>query len=490
MGSINLSEFVGNKYTPNAFVDYDSLSDAICTAVEALDTIIDENYNNHALKEQADNSVNFRNIGLGVMGYSNMLFKLGLKYGSDEAIKFTDNLFDFIFNWAVYASNQLAKNKGSFPKCKPDLIVKSTIMQNATTSMKNEIVQHGLRNCSLLSIAPNGSIATMLNGLTGGCEPEFALSYTRKTDNLKDSYEVYCQSVQEYFDTIGEPVDMDKLPDYFVTSKDIAWKDRVRTQAVMQKYIDTAISSTVNLPNETTMEEIEQIYLEAWKQGLKGITVYRAGCGRGGILVEGGTEEKTEKVETTSAATKKELPRGYTIDADDCAIGKKRKLTTGCGSLHCSAFFDPVTGELLETYLSKGSTGGCNNFMIGLSRMISLSARAGVPIESIIDQLNSCGSCPSYAVRKATKHDTSKGSCCPIAIGYALKEMYDEMQNDLFGDDEIDDQMVVEYRDTATITGKPKHKNMVKAACPECGEEITFEGGCNICKSCGWSKCD
>lgn len=138
----------------------------------------------------------------------------------------------------------------------------------------------------------------------------------------------------------------------------------------------------------------------------------------------------------------------------------------------------------VETYLSKGSSGGCNQFMIGLSRMISLAARGGIDIYSIIDQLKSSGTCPSYAVRTATKHDTSKGSCCPVAIGNALIDMYKEMQ------DEISDDLE-EIIDTPK---QPKKKIIVDksktAKCPQCGGNLVFEGGCNTCKDCGWSKCD
>ena len=183
-----------------------------------------------------------------------------------------------------------------------------------------------------------------------------------------------------------------------------------------------------------------------------------------------------------------DLPRGYIIKTDDNCIGKKRTLVTGCGTLHCEAFFDPLNGDLLETYFSKGSSGGCNNFMIGLSRMISLSCRGGIDIYSIVDQLKSSGTCPSYAVRRATKHDTSKGSCCPVAIGNALIEMYDELQMELGlrdENEEIDIEIVTSKNpdiNTNNISQKPK--------CPQCGEELIFEGGCNICKSCGWSRCD
>ena len=171
------------------------------------------------------------------------------------------------------------------------------------------------------------------------------------------------------------------------------------------------------------------------------------------------------------------------IKADDNCVGKKRTLQTGCGTLHCEAFFDPDTGELLETYLSKGSSGGCNQFMIGLSRMISLAARGGIDIYSIIDQLKSSGTCPSYAVRTATKHDTSKGSCCPVAIGNALIDMYKEMQDEISDDSE-------EIIDTPKQPKKKIVANATSSKCPQCGGNLVFEGGCNTCKDCGWSKCD
>ena len=190
-------------------------------------------------------------------------------------------------------------------------------------------------------------------------------------------------------------------------------------QAAWQQYIDASISSTVNLPNEATIEDVYDLYMNAWRSGLKGITIFRDGCARVGVLT---TSDDTKEEITTE---KSNLSRGYIIPSSDNLIGLKRKLVTGCGSLHCTAYFDPETKELREVYLSKGSTGGCNNFMIGLSRMISLSARGGVPLDDIIDQLKSTGSCPSYATRSAMKRDTSPGSCCPVAIAHALKDMHD-----------------------------------------------------------------
>ena len=480
LGSLNLSEFVVYPYTKNAYFDWDDFINAVGIAVEALDNIIDENIERHALKEQAKNSRNYRNIGLGVMGYANMLFKLRLTYGSEEAIEFTDALFSRMLNAALYTSALLAKRKGAFPKCKKEEILQSQIIVNhASESVKEVIEKYGLRNCSLISIAPTGSIATMF-GVSGGCEPEFALSYTRKTENLNESYEIFCKSVEEYWKLTDETIDkgnIKSLPKYFVTSKDINWKDRIDTQSVMQNYVDTAISSTVNLSKDTPIEEIEQIYLYAWKKGLKGITIYRSGCMREGIL----TTEESKQGKEEVIYNKPE--RGEIIPVNDNdAIGFKRKLMTGCGSLHCTAFFDVNTGELVETYLSKGSTGGCNNFMVGLSRMISMASRAGVSIQDIVDQLMSTGSCPSYASRSATKHDTSKGSCCPMAVGYALKEMWEEFQGK-----EMKPKIKLNEKEGKKILNTIR---TLRSFCPECGEPLIFEGGCNICKSCGYTKCD
>lgn len=215
-------------------------------------------------------------------------------------------------------------------------------------------------------------------------------------------------------------------------------------------------------------------YLEAWRHGLKGITMFRDGCKRAGIL----TMDQPKESEEDKAPS--EPKRGEVVKAGNDCVGLKRTLYTGCGTLHCEAFFNPKTGDILETYFSKGSSGGCNNFMIGLSRMISLATRGGVSLDAIVDQLKSSGTCPSYAVRTATKHDTSKGSCCPVAIGNALVDMHKEfMDKYVISDAEHFKQVTTED------TEQPS-----KAKCPQCGSGLVFEGGCNTCKNCGWSKCE
>ena len=318
-------------------------------------------------------------------------------------------------------------------------------------------------------------------GISGGIEPIYANFYERKTESLHGTdvyYKVYTPIVKQYMHDFNISDDA-YLPSYFVTAMTLDYRQRINMQAAWQEHIDASISSTVNVPNSFTVEETESLYMYAYDSGLKGVTIYRDGCKRTGILSS----------DTTKSVTAGDgLARGEIILVTDDVIGKKRKLITGCGSLHCIALFDPNTGALLETYLSKGSTGGCNNFMIGLSRMISISARGGIDIYTIIDQLNSTGSCPSYTVRRATKQDTSKGSCCPMAVGNALLDMYKEVQAEIAAKAEAPAPKAAPPKKAP----KPKAvKNINKESilCPQCGEPLVFEGGCNLCKSCGWSKC-
>ena len=316
-------------------------------------------------------------------------------------------------------------------------------------------------------------------GISGGIEPVYANYYERKTESLHGTdvyYKVYTKIVEDYMQRFGIEDEKD-IPDYFVTAMTLDYDQRINMQSIWQQHIDASISSTVNVPQSFTVEETEKLYMYAYEKGLKGITIYRDGCARSGIL---SVEETKAKPVTAGDG----LQRGEILLVTDDVVGKKRKLITGCGSLHCIALFDPHTGALLETYLSKGSTGGCNNFMVGLSRMISISARGGIDIETIVDQLNSSGSCPSYTARRVTKKDTSKGACCPMAVGNALMDMYEEMQAEL---------AAKRASGTEEPVNLPKPKAVKvesnKVYCPECGEPIVFEEGCNICKNCGWSKC-
>lgn len=484
LGSLNLYEFVENKFTNDAHFNFKEFSKAIKVASNALDNIIEENAPRlpKELEQYKQNAYDWRNMGLGVFNYAHMLMAMGLKYGSEEALDFTDELFDTMMIEAILSNNERGKEKGNYPKFKGGLVQKSTMFRNHAPEELLQIGELHARNCTLLSIAPNGSISTMVNG-TGGAEPEFALSYTRRTDNLDESYKIESNIVKEYRTITGNT---GELPDYFVSSADIHWRDRVKTQSVIQKHIDTAISSTVNLPKETTKEEIEELYLYAWSCGLKGITIFRDGCKRLGILT-------TQNDETKEPKKQKQLARGTILSVSDDLIGAKRKLNTGCGSLHFEVYFDEVTGEPLETFVNVGSSGGCEKNLQFISRLISLALRAGVSIEDIIDQCKSIKPCPAYVSRTNKKHDTSKGSSCPSAIGYALEDLYAKIKERCFADFDLvdfeEEREEMFCKCESCVECQTEECNDIPR-CPECGDSLVFEGGCNICKSCGWSKCD
>ena len=258
-------------------------------------------------------------------------------------------------------------------------------------------------------------------------------------------------------------------------------------QSVWQKYIDASISSTVNLPNSATVEDVMELYLYAWKKGLKGITIYRDGCARTPVLSE---KPKKESNSPEEKSEEKDLKRGDVITKHEL-FGLKRTIQSGCGSLHCAAYFDRNTGEFVELFLGKGSKGGCLSTLNGLARMVSLSARGGVPLEKIIDQLKSANACPSYAVRTAVHKDTSIGSCCPSAIANALIDMTNEMKMYLKSQKEYNIKDIKLYTEALPservkmeIYGKSDDEK-----CPECGMPMERTCGCISCPNCGWSKC-
>ena len=475
---MNLSEYV----LPDKTFDYFQFQTDIATAIEDLNKVLEEGLRLHPLEEQRKSVNDWRQIGLGIMGLADMLIKMEISYDSDEAFNTCDKISAIMADQAIYASSIIARARGVYPKYNKDVIDTEFFKMNSNIIACKPVEEYGICNSQLLTIAPTGTLSSML-GISGGIEPVFANSYTRKTESLHNEdvyYKVYTPIVKKYMNE-HELTDDNQLPEWFVTAETIDPFKRIEMQAVWQKHIDASISSTINLPNSATIEEVEQLYMYAWKQGLKGLTIFRNGCKRMGVLTT-----DTPKQEETNEQPQS-LQRGDIISCDDSLVGKKRKIISGCGSAHILAYFDPYNGDLMEVYIAKGSTGGCNNTLTGLSRMISLLCRAGVAVHDIKDQLDSTGACPSYAVRSATKHDTSKGSCCPMAIGNALVDMWEEMQRDLNADESnitFDKPIDKSLQNDIMEAEQEKHD-----VCPECGETLQHSGGCDFCVSCGFSHC-
>ena len=516
LGSLFLHNFVKNPFTKQAHLDTDALRDTISIAVRMLDDIIDVNKFPDKIYENYQKGM--RTIGIGITGLADMLAMLGMKYDSQEARDYVESLMQMITNAEYYASVQLAKEKGCFPLCEPDKHADSTYVKSVLEhDVIDEMSEYGIRNAKIQAVAPCGTISMVFgNNCSSGIEPIFSLSYDRKVKiGGQDDKDVKIVKMMDYAYYLyhklkddGKQLDFDEH-DIFPTALNMSVDDHVAMLAIISKYTDMSVSKTINVPTEASFDEVKDIYMQCWKKGIKGCTIFRPNAIRQGILITEDSNKSNNEGQTKSTI----LPRGSIIEPSNDLIGKKRKIQTGCGSLHVLAFFDPIDGNLQEVYFNKGSTGGCANFMTGLSRMVSLLCRAGVDIMTIKDQLDSTGVCPSYATRKATHHDTSKGSCCPMAIGNALVEMYNEMQSEL--DDKEDDipitsrklnkatKTLAENFDKATeMINKVADKfaqmskysgnvyNAPTEVCPECGEPVMFEGGCKICKSCGWTKCE
>ena len=477
LGSINLSEFIKKPYTEQAFFDSDGFVIAVREGIRALDSMIDENYMRHPLPEQQRMSHDYRNIGLGIFGYATALMKIGLRYGSPEAIEFTDSVFSLMFRAAVIMSNTLAKMHGPFPNYK-DCVFDSDILQKHFSSREiDEMRQYGLRNCSLLSVAPTGSIATLL-GESGGCEPEFAIKYTRRTVGMSDGedeyYEIYCKAAKEYMRVHPGK----ELPSYFISSHEIPYLERIATQAVMQDHVDTAISSTVNLPHDATREDIAKLYLEAWRAGLKGITIFRDNCKKVGILT-------TDAAPSTKDRDLHKEPvciqRGMIMDVPDDLTYRKYKLSTGCGKLYLFVGIDDTTGTIYDFFTNTDGVGGCTVNTQAVSRLLSACVRGGVPVEYAIEQLQKAGTCPSFQYAKGKGKKLSPGKSCASAIANVLSGILKELDTE-------DSAGQLEFpHDTEHRVDFVSDASGMK--CPECGAELIAEGACNICKACGHSSC-
>ena len=293
LGSINLSEFVRNPFSESADFDFEELKKCVTASVFALNEVLEEGLPLHPLPEQRESVEKWRQIGLGIMGLADALIKLGVTYGQKETVDICDKIGFVMADTAIAASAFLAKEKGRFSGCKVEEIMETPyFLMNTTEETRALVKEYGLRNSQLLTIAPTGTLSTML-GISGGIEPVYANYYERKTESLHGEdvyYRVYTKIVKDYMEAHRIEDDRE-LPGFFVTAMNLDYKQRIDMQAIWQLHVDASISSTVNLSHGFTKEETEALYMYAYDMGLKGITIYRDGCKRMGIL---STKKKEE----------------------------------------------------------------------------------------------------------------------------------------------------------------------------------------------------
>lgn len=315
LGSMNLSEFVVEPFTDNAIFDMEKFKACVEDCILGLNEVLEEGLCLHPLKQQQKSVSEYRQIGLGVMGIADMLIKLNIRYGSPESINLCSKISKNMLNSAVKKSALLAKERGTFEKYNEEAVLKSHFfIENIDDDVKELVKEYGLRNSQILTIPPTGSISTML-GISGGIEPIFNISYTRKTETLHSHdvyYKVYTPIVKEYMN-LKDITNESELPDIFVTAMSLKPEERISMQRAWQKHIDASISSTINLPYEATVEDVYNIYMSAWENKLKGITIYRDGCERSGILLNDKKSDKDKKIkkEKIKNTTEYEIEEGH-----------------------------------------------------------------------------------------------------------------------------------------------------------------------------------
>lgn len=449
LGSINLAKFVDvdeGQFCWKPFID------TVHVAVRALNDALDYSYDKQPYEENRKYIRDWRPIGLGVFGYADMLVELGLKYGSEKALEFTSKLFYCLTNEAVKASAFLCQDYfNTFGEYDYDKTADSKFFQSLDDDTKKCVKEYGLLNGQLISIAPTGSISLLAGRYTGGCEPIYKLYYERTTHKLEEqgkTFRVFSHSIEDLLmrnelsmDTSAE--DIKKMFPYVIESHDVEPIRRVLTQAIMQKYVDNSISSTVNLPESATPDDIFAIYDAAWQAGCKGITVFRDNCARGNIL---GLSKKEEKPTILHDSLKPER-RGDI----GTLVGKTYTQVMGDGTkLYITVNWKD--DKLFEIFVNSERH---KDEVDGITRLISLSMRCGVSIDAIIKQLFKLNA-------------DSVG----FAVGMTLNDAYT-----LDSHEPIIQEVEVEDR--------PRDME-----CPEChSKNVKLSGHCWQCDSCGASGC-
>ena len=419
-----------------------------------------------------------RKIGLGIMGWADMLIRLGVPYNTDKAIELAENVMGFIQSEGRKVSQELAKERGAFPN-----------FDKSVFAVKQ---MPPMRNATITTIAPTGTIS-LIAGCSSGIEPLFAVAYEKHVMDNDKLLEVhndfvriakdrgfYSQELMEKVAKKGSPFGLEEVPEdvqkIFYTSHLIAPEWHIKMQAAFQKHIDNAVSKTVNFPNEATKKDIETAFRLAHQLNCKGVTVYRDGSRDSQVLnINGG---KHEEQKTTEQQPLVKMSR----NRPERTFGVTERAKIGCGNLYITVNSDDQ--GICEVFTSLGRNGGCPSQSEATARLISMALRAGVDVQEIINQLKGIR-CMS-TLRQGSISGNLKVLSCPDAIGKAL-ESYNltiKKSGGKFTLEALKPPVKEEKKDLMLDIPRPG-----SGACPECGEKLENESGCVICKYCGYSKC-
>lgn len=547
LGSMNVSEYydpITNMFNTMQF------GEDVRLAIEYLDTVLDAGRKLHPLQIQRITARKYRQIGLGIMGLADLFMKKKIVYGSTESLALVDTIGYTMAFEALRESCDLAIRKGQFPECNNQSIAKSLFVRhNVYNNIKyskdkidqllEDIERYGLRNSALLTCAPTGTTSTIFNS-SSGIEPVFALETERTTKSVYDkdvSYTVYAKQFKQWLKDNGDSYSKGEidLPEYFVTSRNISWKDRINVQARLQTHIDASISSTVNLPESATVDDIEELYIYAHSMGCKGVTVFREGCARAPILKDKSKNEmpskdtkKLNEVSLSFAAknpldllnkdTRKALEKTaydnmqVAFSTKPCTSCKKKMegsnsmltrsdfgevldgrtyyMKVACGHIYITVNY--YNGKPVEVFMRSSKSGGCAANTNALGRMASTMLRSNIPVEDIVDSVIGI-KCDACVKLKGKGEDISGLSCSDVMARVLEKEykncMKDTTRNCSCSSDKVNFDVVVENTnkeyDYKTHTVQ---ENIDNGVCPDCGRALYHSGGCINCV-CGFSLC-
>ncbi len=485
LGSINLTKMVKEE-DGCAAVDWPLLAKTVGDAVHFLDNVID--VNRYPLPLIADTTRATRKIGLGVMGWADLLLTLGIPYASEEALALAERLMGFIEAEGCAASQRLAQSRGAFP-----LFSESTLRGGPPQ-----------RNATVTTIAPTGTLS-IIAGCSSGVEPVFAYVYIRNIMDGTEMLEVnpilrarlqteglYSEELMRQIAEEGSIAHLSKIPEeirrVFQSSHDVPPSYHVRMQAAFQHHCDNAVSKTVNFPSSATREEVAEAYRLAFREGCKGLTIYRDGSREGQVLNIGKVNHVSEPAVRCEECA---LPFGAIKPRPRPAItsGFTERMKIGCGNLYVTVNYDE--NGICEVFTSTGKAGGCPSQSEATARLASVALRSGMSVDEIYNQLKGIR-CPS-TIRQSGMSCTS----CPDAIAKVVKKVAKHIEESRT-DPEIalsPEPLTRHKAATAPHPPRPEGPGPARSAgggqqsCPECGKTLTHEGGCVICRGCGFSRC-
>jgi len=518
LGSINVGLFA-----KNGDVDWDRLRTAVHLCTHFLDNVIDAN--KYPLAEIDDLAKRIRRIGLGIMGWADLLVELGIPYNSDEGVALGRRLMEFVDEESKVASEKLAEQRGVFAEWERSIWGPDA---SAARNAKGERIRpmRRLRNCNLTTVAPTGTIS-IIAGCSSGIEPLFAVAFMRNQagvlmPDVNEEFVAIAKREGWYSEALVKQIaeaghiHFDAVPAkwqrVFVTAHDVTPEWHIRMQAAFQDFTDSAISKTCNFPNAATEDDVEQIYRMAFRLGCKGVTVYRDGARENQVLSTGTTAKKVTatpqnalaealgriaELDTELARTRSQL---HDVEAEnlqrrakrsrpDLLKGSTRRVESPLGTMYVTITEDDK-GQPFEVFMSLGKAGGALMADVeAIGRLISLALRSGIPLKEIYRQLRGISS------DRAVGLGPSKVLSVPDAIGIAIEKWMHEkqgVQQDLLASGStVPAQEVVSGAGGAgeapLRTGVPEQDFI--GACPDCGSQLAFIEGCAKCHVCGFSEC-